>query len=256
MSKRRVPALLRRNIRPRITAGGGVVQATGVDGFTSTGTGSYGDRNDSGASLQSATSMWVGAVVRVDTVSGVSGDIFSKGSGTSNGYRLLYNVSDVFRFLGQGINLAGSTTLVAGKTYVVIATRGASQAELYIWNNTTASALQDAQDLAISAAATNTLSAAIGAQRGDGVGGNEPDNLTIVGCGFGTAYLNSTQVTALMADCVAQGTFATGGPSEVSVWQLGTSFNDQVGTNHMTKVENTPGDLDADQTFTPDWWGS
>ncbi|MCP5044195.1 MAG: hypothetical protein GY944_24465 [bacterium] len=145
-----------------------------------------------------------------------------------------------------------------GKCVLTVFTRDNTEGgQLYLWSDAIAAAALQQTTTAASPTVTAAAEMAIGAKRGD-TGADEAEGLGIVGVAYGTTWLSQAAATTYMAQCVAELTVSATLPGVVGCWQAATDHADSlgrdvVGAEHFTKKEETPGDLDADQFFVPDW---
>lgn len=233
-----------------------ISNATGLSGFSATNYLSSSDASE----LVATAAMTLVVHFRVDALVGVE-RIFSKGSASADDWSVYMIDQELFfRFWGNTVSMdiTAVEADAVGNTFVAVGTIDASGANLFLGslspnldNSLRGFSRTPVEDLTVTAFATGSLPAAIGAQRGDNPLQPSP-NITIIGCGMGEAKLTAAQAAELMRDASALGYIPNDFPGASHVYNAVTGLHlDQVGDVDLT----VNGALTTEADFAPTYPG-
>lgn len=234
-----------------------------MTGFDPASGGSYLQRNDSGATLQTGAERTHLLMIRVDALPTGTEAIAAKDDGNPGFFMGGVYVSSLSYLQVKDSGIAAlRAPLTAGDV---------GKVQIYIWRRSTSQGFSDlhvysvaddwpryvAEDTSVSNPTTSSQSFALGATRGDDIGGNEAESFTIIGYAQSTTVLTYAQMTTLAQACKAAGDIVPASfPGCTNAYQASTDHadslaRDTVGSDHLEVIEGTSA-LTLD-TFTPEY---
>ena len=248
--RRRFPSLMRRPGTRWASSTAAVTEVVGMSGFAPAGGGSYLQRDDSGGSHQVGDERTVLLGIRVDAIPTSIIRLASKDDGNpGHSVSIVQTPYDRLQYKDSGVGAFGLALDAndVNKTILVAIRRSTAQdfADMHAYNVAHNSLRYVAGDSSVSSPTTSSQSFALGAQRGDDVGGNEAEDITILYYGISSTVLTVDQLDTLFQACAAAGDIATGSfPGVFHAHTASTEHADSlardiIGTSHLEVVEGT-----------------
>ena len=236
------------------------IEAIGMSNFVPTAGGNYLQRDDAGVSLPTLDEMTEFVHFRLNAIPTATERVISKDDGTP-GRSLALTTTGLLQYRAEGTTLVTCPIDVGdvGASLIVAPVRSTAGDFLWllVYNAATNSVRIINRDRGLSAVtAPSTQSFAIGARRGDNIGGDEASSCTIIGYAYVPAVLTLDQIESVFQETAAQGDLPLTIPSATHLYRASTVHADSlgrdlIGTDHLAKVENS-GSLTL-ETFIPQY---